>query len=236
MEDKLYDIPTTKSEAYDFVLNQVVWIEQPVPHILESSNYATMYPVFAKYGVDCKPANLQRLLREAYDRQVAALKSVLSRRKVHLVIDFRRKMTTSYVGITITSKSSKPKMLGVVDFDDGSPEAATWFSRVAEILREYDLMSGEKLKSVTFCNKAGDNGQADFMKKLHPTRKEMNKCRDDEIRRKTFDELKKVCMRFFQKSDNFFPSNTEIYENIFYSKDLKSFQTVTRIDRGSESQ
>ena len=103
MEDKLYDIPTTKSEAYDFVLNQVVWIEQPVPHILESSNYATMYPVFAKYGVDCKPANLQRLLREAYDRQVAALKSVLSRRKVHLVIDFRRKMTTSYVGITITS-------------------------------------------------------------------------------------------------------------------------------------
>eukprot|EP00088_Acartia_fossae_P047716 TRINITY_DN5180_c0_g1_i2.p1 TRINITY_DN5180_c0_g1~~TRINITY_DN5180_c0_g1_i2.p1 ORF type:complete len:338 (+),score=86.41 TRINITY_DN5180_c0_g1_i2:188-1201(+) len=194
-EDKLYDTPTTKAELYDFTLNQIVWIEDPIPFILESGKYIYLYPMFSKYKMDIRASNLKRLLREAYAREVTALKSHLTGKKVHLLVDFHRKMSTSYIGLTITVKNSKPKMLGLIDFDDKSPEAQTWMKRITEILQEFELAKADRFKSVTFYSHYDEGGEAGFHNLLMPNNlrgKSLDK-RSDKIGKRfaqTFEALK----------------------------------------------
>ena len=196
MEDKLYDTPTTKAELYDFTLNQIVWIEDPIPFILESGKYIYLYPMFSKHKMDIRGSNLKRLLREAYAREVAALKSLLAGQKVHLLVDFHRKMSTGYIGLTITVKNSKPRMLGLIDFDDKSPEAQTWMKRIAEILQEFELVTADRFKSVTFYSHYDESGGgADFYNLVMPNnlRGQSLDRRSDKIEKRfaqTFEDLK----------------------------------------------
>ena len=164
-------------DVCDMLLNVIVWLEVPFSHIQRSGDYMYLFPACAKFGVDIRETNLKRLLKDAYNYEVDAAKKHLSNKKVNLIVDYARKKANNYIGISVVSEvyargdsvpTIRVNMLGMIHFEDKSPEARVYLNQVTEKLREFDIhLLGERLKSVSFCNQSKTPGEgADILAEL----------------------------------------------------------------------
>eukprot|EP00088_Acartia_fossae_P045095 TRINITY_DN4825_c0_g1_i1.p1 TRINITY_DN4825_c0_g1~~TRINITY_DN4825_c0_g1_i1.p1 ORF type:complete len:317 (+),score=80.67 TRINITY_DN4825_c0_g1_i1:75-1025(+) len=157
-----------RKDVYDMILNVLVWLEVPFSQIQGSGDFEYLYPACAKFGVDIGEANLKQMLKDAYNYEVEAAKKHLSTKKVNLLVDYARKKANNYIGLSVVSEVYMPgdvvptirvNMLGMVHFEDKSPEAHVYLNQVTEKLREFDInLLGERLKSVNFCNQSKKPG------------------------------------------------------------------------------
>ena len=141
--------------------NLIVWGDVMCAEILNSGTFVYLYPTFARAGLDIREENLKRLLRKAYADDIKAKKKLFAQQdELQLVVHYRKIKADNYIGLSFffsTPQASTDDnydliVLDLIHFQDGSPEACVWPSKLTEILANFDLRTCKKFANVTTYN------------------------------------------------------------------------------------
>ena len=170
----------TRQAVLDYIMQNIVWHDVPLKQFLLSKTF--YHPVFAKFNIDVRAPSLRRMLQHGYAMYLFIQSESIKCFKAHLMVHYHRCKTTSYVGLTVrldpdhvptTEDFPPPMTIGIIDFEDGSPEARVWPSKIAEKLREWDLEHGDHFLSVTVFSNSNQKKDKQIVRKLKASMEEV---------------------------------------------------------------
>ena len=153
----------TGYDVYNYVFDQIVYKDVPVNYVSKRLQNPVMDKIFDVFNVDVRGPSMKRAVEKAYNHEVNKVKKLLSQRKVHLMVDYFFKDDITYIGLSI-SYDQQYTILGVFDFEAGSPFDKEFPKNVIDRLQEFDLTSRIQLKSLKVYNNGNDAGNKGFDK------------------------------------------------------------------------